>query len=131
MNSVGIVKVNTLEGRAKLMAEAEGLNSDDLVILTISMEKVVGDPVSYLLSKIQSSEQSSNQRVRESEKMMFPDSDEIEEGKKYPDRLYIDSEWMEDIFQVYVYAEGLEIEFRRPGHNLEIRVYHSSEQEKG
>ena len=55
MNSIGIVKVNTLQGRAKLMAEAEGLDSDDLVILTISMEKIIGDPVSYLLSKVQSS----------------------------------------------------------------------------
>ena len=55
MNSVGIVKVNTLQGRAKLMAEADGLDLDDLVILTISIEKIVGDPVSYLLSKAQGS----------------------------------------------------------------------------
>ena len=52
----------------------------------------------------------------------FPDVDELKEGQKYPDRLYLDSEWMQELFQVYVYAEGLEIEFRRPGHNLEIIV---------
>jgi len=62
MNSVGIVKVNTLQGRTKLMAEAEGLDPDDLVILTISIEKVVGDPVSYLLSKVQSSTQRTNEK---------------------------------------------------------------------
>jgi len=61
--------------------------------------------------------------------MSFPDVDEIREGEKYPDRLYLDSEWMGDLYQVYVYAEGLEIEFRRPGHNLEIRV--SAKQREG
>jgi len=54
--------------------------------------------------------------------MSFPDVDEIEEGKKYPDLLYLDSELMEGLFQVYVYAEGLDIEFRRPGHNLELHI---------
>jgi len=54
--------------------------------------------------------------------MSFPDSDEIKEGVPYPDRLYLDSEWMDDLFQVYIYAEGLKIRFRRPGHNLEIIV---------
>ena len=49
------MKVSSLQGRAKLMAEADGLEPDDLVILSISIEKVVGDPVSYLLSKVQSS----------------------------------------------------------------------------
>ncbi len=52
MNSVGIVKVSTLQGRAKLMAEAECLEPEDLVILTVSMEKVIGDPVSYLLGQV-------------------------------------------------------------------------------
>ena len=56
------------------------------------------------------------------ERMSFPDVDEIEEKTKYPDRIYLDSEWMEDIHQVYVLAEGLNIEFHRPGHNLEIIV---------
>ena len=54
--------------------------------------------------------------------MSFPDSDEIKEGERYPDRLYIDCEWMEDMNQVYVYAEGFDIIFERPGHNLEITV---------
>lgn len=53
MNRVCIVKVSTLQGRAKLMAEANGLEPEDLVILTVSMEKIIGDPVSYLLSKME------------------------------------------------------------------------------
>ncbi len=52
MNSVGIVKVSTLQGRAKLMAETDGLDPDDLVILTVSMEKIIGDPGSYLLGQV-------------------------------------------------------------------------------
>ena len=52
MNNTSIVKVKTLQGRVRLMAEAEGLDPDDLVILTVSIEKVVGDPVSYLLSQV-------------------------------------------------------------------------------
>jgi len=55
--NVGVVKVSALQGRAKLIAKAEGLDPDDLVILTISLEKVIGDPVSYLLSKLQSPEE--------------------------------------------------------------------------
>ena len=51
MNNTSIVKVKTLQGRVRLMVEAEGLDPDDLVILTVSMEKIVGDPVSYLLSQ--------------------------------------------------------------------------------
>ena len=38
------------------MAEAQSLDPDDLVILTISIEYIKGDPVSYLLSKVQSME---------------------------------------------------------------------------
>ncbi len=56
MNRVGIVKVSTLQGRAKLMAEADGLEPEDLVILTVSMEKIIGDPVSYLLLKMEDEE---------------------------------------------------------------------------
>ena len=48
-----IVKVKTLQGRAKLMAEIKGLSPNDLVILTINMEKIIGDPVSYLLSQVE------------------------------------------------------------------------------
>lgn len=55
MNNKSIVKVGTLQGRVKLMAEAQGWNPDDLVFLSVSMEKVDGDPVSFMLSKIQSS----------------------------------------------------------------------------
>ena len=54
--------------------------------------------------------------------MSYPDIDELCEGKEYPDQLYLDSEWMEDLFQVYIYAKGLNISFKRPGHNLEIYV---------
>ncbi len=52
MNRVGIVKVSNLQGRAKLMAEADGLDPNDLVILTVSLEKIIGDPVSYLLAQV-------------------------------------------------------------------------------
>lgn len=53
MNKVGIRKVKVLQGMAKAIAEKNGLESDDLVILTVSLERVVGDPVSYLLSQIE------------------------------------------------------------------------------
>lgn len=55
---VGIVKVSTLRGRVKLMAEADDLEPDDLVILTVSMEKIIGDPVSYLLNDLESCKES-------------------------------------------------------------------------
>ena len=53
MNSTVIRKVKVLQGMAKDMAEKQGLDPEDLVILTVSVEKVIGDPVSYLLLKIQ------------------------------------------------------------------------------
>jgi len=55
MNNTVVRKVKTLKGMAKDMAEKQGLDPDDLVVLTVSIEKVVGDPVSFLLSKIESS----------------------------------------------------------------------------
>lgn len=51
VNKIGIRKVKYLQGMAKVVAEEHGLDPDDLVILTVSLEKVVGDPVSYLLSE--------------------------------------------------------------------------------
>jgi len=57
MNNTRIRKVKFLQGMAKILAENQGLSPSDLVVLTVSIEKVVGDPVSFLLSKVQSSEQ--------------------------------------------------------------------------
>ncbi len=54
MNNTVVRKVKTLKGMAKDMAEEQGWDPDDLVILTVSIEKIVGDPVSFLLSKIES-----------------------------------------------------------------------------
>ena len=56
MNKTGIRKVKILQGMAKALAEAEGLEPDDLVILTVSLEKVIGDPFSYLLAQIEDDE---------------------------------------------------------------------------
>ena len=53
MNNTVIRKVKVLRGIAKELAEEQGLDPDDLVVLTVSIEKVVGDPVSFLLSKIE------------------------------------------------------------------------------
>ena len=55
MSNTRIRKVKFLQGMAKTLAENQGLNPSDLVVLTVSIEKVVGDPVSFLLSKVQSS----------------------------------------------------------------------------
>lgn len=52
MNNTVIRKVKVLQGMAKVIADEYGLEPDDLVILTVSLEKVVGDPVSYLLSQV-------------------------------------------------------------------------------
>lgn len=50
-----IRKVKNLHWIAKEMAATEGFEPDDLVMVTTSIEKVVGDPVSYMLSKIHGS----------------------------------------------------------------------------
>lgn len=59
---IRIRKVKMLQGRAKVEAEKQGLAPSDLVIVTTSVnslpeyriEKVVGDPVSYLLKRAKS-----------------------------------------------------------------------------
>lgn len=64
-----IRKVKVLRGRAKEEAEKQGLTPNDLVIVTTSIidgfpeyhiEKVVGDPTSFLLDKIHDSEVNRN-----------------------------------------------------------------------
>lgn len=64
MSDTRIVKVSILKGRPKIEAERQGLSPDDLVVVTVStidgfpeyhIEKVEGDPTSFLLSKVQSS----------------------------------------------------------------------------
>ena len=65
MDNAVIRKVGVLRGRARDEADRMGLDPNDLVIITTSLhplpeyhiEKVVGDPVSYLLSQIESSEE--------------------------------------------------------------------------
>lgn len=52
MNNTVIRKVKVLQGMAKDIADEYGLEPDDLVILTVSLEKVVGDPVSYFLAQV-------------------------------------------------------------------------------
>lgn len=52
---IGIRKVKVLQGRAKVEAEKQGLKPDDLVIVTNNhIEKIDGDPVSYLLKRSRS-----------------------------------------------------------------------------
>lgn len=59
---IRIRKVKMLQGRAKEEAEKQGLTPNDLVIITTSVnslpeyriEKVDGDPVSYLLKRAKS-----------------------------------------------------------------------------
>ena len=59
---IRIRKVRMLQGRAKSEAEKQGLAPNDLVIVTTSVnslpeyriEKVEGDPVSYLLKRAKS-----------------------------------------------------------------------------
>ena len=59
---IRIRKVKMLQGRAKMEAEKQGLTPNDLVIVTTSVnslpeyhvEKVEGDPVSYLLKRANS-----------------------------------------------------------------------------
>ncbi len=57
MNKIVIRKVKVLQGLEKEIAEDYELEPDDLVIVNVSLEKVVGDPVTYLLSQLHSSEQ--------------------------------------------------------------------------
>ena len=59
--------------------------------------------------------------------MSFPDCDEIKEDTRYPDRLYLDSEWMEEMFQCVIYADGFDIKFKRQGHNMVITVVSKEE----
>lgn len=65
MSNIVIRKVKVLQGIEKVMAEKQGLSPDDLVILTVAIERIVGAPVSYLLKDLHSSEQST--KVNESE----------------------------------------------------------------
>jgi ribosomal protein L22 len=63
MSDISIRKVKVLQGRAKAEAEKQGLNPEDLVIVKTSVnsgslpnyyiEKIEGDPVSYLLKRIE------------------------------------------------------------------------------
>ena len=48
-----IRKVKVLKGKAKIEAEKQGLSSNDLVIVDLegNIEKIDGDPVSYLLKR--------------------------------------------------------------------------------
>ena len=63
MNNTVIRKVKVLQGMAKDIADEYGLEPDDLVIVTVSLEKVIGDPVSYLLEEIQSSTSSAREKT--------------------------------------------------------------------
>lgn len=53
-SDIRIRKVKVLQGRAKEEAEKKGLNPNDLVlvIVTTNIEKIDGDPVSYLLKRV-------------------------------------------------------------------------------
>ena len=61
MSDVRIRKVKVLKGRAKSEADKQGLSPGDLVIVTTkinigslpeySLEKIEGDPASYLLKR--------------------------------------------------------------------------------
>ena len=52
MNNIVVRKVKVLEGVAKDIAEKHELEPDDLVILTVSLEKIHGAPIAYLLAKM-------------------------------------------------------------------------------
>lgn len=56
MNKIGIRKVKVLQGMAKAIAEDYGLEPEDLVVVTISLEKIIGDPISYLLEQVEENE---------------------------------------------------------------------------
>lgn len=56
MNNTAIRKVGVLQGVAKAIADEHGLEPNDLVVLTVSLEKVIGAPVSYLLKQIEGDE---------------------------------------------------------------------------
>lgn len=52
MKDIKIRKVKVLQGKAKTTAKKMGLSSNDLVIVTPEyIEKIYGDPVSYLLKR--------------------------------------------------------------------------------
>jgi len=51
---IRIRKVKVLQGETKVIAKKMGLSPDDLVIVTSEyhIEKIIGDPVSYLLKRV-------------------------------------------------------------------------------
>ena len=53
MNNIVIRSVGGLQGIAKDLADEAGLDPNDLVILSVSLEKIVGSPVEYLLKQIE------------------------------------------------------------------------------
>lgn len=48
---IRIRKVSVLEGKAKELAKYYKLEDNDLVILKVSIEKVEGSPIDYLMKK--------------------------------------------------------------------------------
>jgi len=58
LRDIRIRTVKVLQGRAKEEAEKNGLKPDDLVIVTngVNIEKIHGDPVSYLLKRAKTSD---------------------------------------------------------------------------
>jgi len=55
MKDIKIRKVKVLQGKAKTTAKKMGLSPDDLVIVTSDhIEKIDGDPVSFLLKRAKS-----------------------------------------------------------------------------
>ena len=60
LSDVRIKKVMMLQGVAKVKAEKMGLDPEDLVIVTttdVTLEKIVGDPVNYLMNRIRDDEE--------------------------------------------------------------------------
>lgn len=68
MNNIVIRKVKVLQGIAKDLAEEAGLEPNDLVILSVSLEKIVGSPVEYLLKQIEDIEVQSSEQTASDEK---------------------------------------------------------------
>lgn len=52
MDKICVRKVKALQGEAKELAEKHKLEPNDLVILSINLEKIHGAPVEYLLAKL-------------------------------------------------------------------------------
>ena len=86
MSDMKIRKVKVLDGKLKEMAEEAGFQPNDLVIVQtdpeLYMEKVEGDPVSYLIKRARRDQEEAHEIVERMKQTVKEIEDELEKMRK-------------------------------------------------